>query len=90
MVKLESGREVELKPLNYLQRAELMDESVLYLAKCNQVNSRVPISMLVVVKTLKYAGIIETIIEEMTIVEQIEAYNEIWRISGLDEIQKKS
>lgn len=92
MVKLKSGKEVELKPLNYLQKAELMDESVLYSARCKQAGSDIPISIKVMVKTVKFAGVADSLIEEMLSSQEdlILCFNEIWKISGLTETQKKS
>ena len=92
MVRLASGREVELRPLNYLHKAELMDESVLYSARCKEAGSDIPISIKVMAKTAKYAGVDDSLIEEMLMNkgDLILCFNEVWKISGLSETQKKS
>ncbi len=81
---------VDVKPLNYLQRAELQDESFLYSSKCKQAGEDVSLSMVVVVKTLKYAGVSEDAIKKMNLEEQIKTFNKVWEISGLSETEKKS
>ena len=49
MVKLQSGREVDLKPLTFFQRAEIKDLSLEYY------NKNVPVSLTVCGKAVMYA-----------------------------------
>lgn len=94
MVKLNTGREIELKPLNMIQRVEIDDEISAYYFKLGvdfsdkkQV-ARTPFSLSISLKAIGYAC--KVVPDDLTNFEIIELFNQIYKESHLSELQKKS
>ncbi len=86
-VILKSGREVKLKPLNVLQRAEIQDLSNAYLSKNPELKgTNSGVSMVALVKSVQYAV---GDVENWTTEELIECGLQVWEDAFFTETDKK-
>ena len=74
MVKLASGKEIELKPINIMQRAELLDDAHIFAVE----HPKAGFSFKTFVKALTFAGIKESELLEWTHEEIVEAAMQIF------------
>ena len=83
-VKLQSGREIELKPLTFFQRAEIKDLSLEYY------NRNVPVSLTVCGKAVLYAsGLSERDLNDWDDAEIYEAGAKVFESLTVSDIDKK-
>jgi len=84
MVKLSTGREFEIKPLTIDQRVEVDDDWNVFMSKMTKPG----ISYAVALKAIRYAC--PGIPDDLTNIEIVELFNEIFALSHTPEIEKKS
>lgn len=84
MVKLESGREIELKPLTFFQRAEIKDLALEYY------NKNVPVSLTVCGKAVMFAcSLSERDLNDWADEEIYEAGAKVFETLIISDIDKK-
>ena len=52
----------------------------MYYARCQEVNADIALSVVVIIKALKYAGVSESDIVDMSLEDKIKVYMEIWKM----------
>ena len=85
MVKLTSGREIDLKPLNVMQRAEILDDAHVFSVE----HPKAGFSFKTFVKSIMFSGIKESELLEWSQEEIAEAAMEIFKSLNNSESFKK-
>jgi ATP adenylyltransferase/5',5'''-P-1,P-4-tetraphosphate phosphorylase II len=85
MVKLQSGREIEFKPLNIMQRAEILDDAHIFAVE----HPKAQFSFKTFVKALTFAGIKDADLLEWSQEEIAEAAMQIFSTLTNSESFKK-
>ena len=88
MVKLSTGREFEVKPLTIDQRVEIDDEWNIFMSKM----TKPEISYAVALKAIRYSLNIGNghEIDDLSNLEIVELFNEIFMLSHTGDMEKKS